>query len=417
LSDKRRPYPGGAGRGAMSTVPVDKIKIGDRYRRDLGDIDGLARNIYQLGLLHPIVIDSDHQLIAGARRLAAFKSLGWRDVPVTIIDLQNLVDGQFAENFYRKAFTPSEMVKIAGAMESMERAKARKRQGQRTDKHPGKFPTSSGRALDHVARVVGKDRKTLMKAAAVVEAAATEPEKFAAIKADMDESGKVDRAFKQVQIIRRQQEHAARIEPGCTVADLHALAASGKRFPVIYADPPWPWETWGSRGRIHSCADHHYGLSSVDDIKRLPVAQLAADDAVLFLWCTWPHITIGTHVEVIQAWGFKPSTVGFVWIKQNPNGEELYWGNGYYSRSNSEACLIATKGSPLRLAADVHQVVFAPVGAHSEKPDAVRCSIERLFAGPNLELYGRKPVPGWTEWGDEIKHAEFPQYSENGGSP
>jgi N6-adenosine-specific RNA methylase IME4 len=75
---------------------------------------------------------------------------------------------------------------------------------------------------------------------------------------------------------------------------------------------------------------------------------------------------------------------------------------GYWSRSNSEPCFIATRGSPQRLATDVHQVVSTPVGEHSEKPDEVRRRIELLLPGPYLELYGRKQVEGWRVWGNEV---------------
>ncbi len=85
----------------------------------------------------------------------------------------------------------------------------------------------------------------------------------------------------------------------------------------------------------------------------------------------------------------------------------LYPGMGYYTRSNSEVCLLATKGSPLRLVTDVHEIVMAAVRDHSEKPEEVRRRIERLFAGPYLELYGRKLVPGWTVWGNEIPRDQF----------
>lgn len=68
--------------------------------------------------------------------------------------------------------------------------------------------------------------------------------------------------------------------------------------------------------------------------------------------------------------------------------------------------MLATKGSPLRLATDVHQCVLAPVGEHSAKPEEVRRRIERLLGGPFLELYARAPVPGWTTWGNEIKRPE-----------
>ena len=140
----------------------------------------------------------------------------------------------------------------------------------------------------------------------------------------------------------------------------------------------------------------------------MPVAQLAADDCALLLWCTGPHITIGTHVEIIEAWGFKPSTVAFVWVKQNAERRRAPHRHGLLdAQQQRELCFIATKGSPMRLATDVHQIVMAPVGEHSAKPEEVRRRIERLVAGPYLELYGRQLVPGWTVWGNEIPRAAF----------
>jgi N6-adenosine-specific RNA methylase IME4 len=219
------------------------------------------------------------------------------------------------------------------------------------------------------------------------------------------------RLLKAEQIRQAKQRHAKTIEHGCTVDDLVALAESGKRFSVIYADPPWPWECPES-GKIHSVPDHHYGTSTLDQIADLPVAALAAKDCALLLWCTCPHITIASHVKVIKAWGFRPSTIAFVWVKENRSGKGLHTGMGYTTLANAEMCFIATKGKPLRLATDVRQVVMAPVGEHSAKPEEVRRRIERLFPGPHLELYGRRPVPGWTVWGNEIGRDGFAQMSE-----
>jgi N6-adenosine-specific RNA methylase IME4 len=208
-----------------------------------------------------------------------------------------------------------------------------------------------------------------------------------------------NRIIKAAKIERAQQHHRNIIEHGCTVADLVALADSGKRFSVIYADPPWPWKTFGPLGRIRSCADHHYGLAEITEIAALPVAALAMPDTALLMWGTWPRLP--DVLDVIAAWGFQYKTVAFVWIKETSTGS-LHTGMGYYTRSNSEFCLLATKGQPERVAEDVHQVVSAPVGEHSAKPEEVRRRIERLFPGPYLELYGRKPVPGWTVWGNEV---------------
>jgi N6-adenosine-specific RNA methylase IME4 len=212
------------------------------------------------------------------------------------------------------------------------------------------------------------------------------------------------RIIKAAKIERAQERHRNVIEHGGTVGDLDALADSGKRFSLIYPDSPWPWDTWGgSSGKIRSAPDNHYGTCTLDQIAKLPVARLAADDCALLMWCTGPHIAKGNHVPIIKAWGFEPSGVAFVWIKQNPSGEGLHKGMSLSStQANAEFCLLGTKGSPLRLATDVHQVVFAPVGEHSAKPEEVRRRIERLFPGPYLELYGRKLVAGWTVWGNEV---------------
>jgi N6-adenosine-specific RNA methylase IME4 len=122
---------------------------------------------------------------------------------------------------------------------------------------------------------------------------------------------------------------------------------------------PWPWETWGGdSGKVRSAPDNHYRTSPLDEIAKLPIAQLAAEDCALLLWCTGPHIAIGTHVKIIEAWGFKPSTVAFDWVKQTAGGDGLHTGMGCYTRSNAEPCLLAIKGSPTRLATDVHQVVL-----------------------------------------------------------
>ena len=208
------------------------------------------------------------------------------------------------------------------------------------------------------------------------------------------------RFIKESKIARAKERHSEIIEQGCTVDDLVALADSGQRFAVIYADPAWPFATWTESGKGRS-AETHYGTSALDEIAGLPVGALAADDCALLLWCTWPHIAIGSHVKVMEAWGFRPCTAAFNWVKTNADGS-LFSGMGYFTRSNSEVCLLGIKGSPLRLAADVHQVVMAPVGEHSAKPEEVRARIERLLPGPYLELYGRKQVEGWCVWGNEV---------------
>jgi N6-adenosine-specific RNA methylase IME4 len=214
---------------------------------------------------------------------------------------------------------------------------------------------------------------------------------------------------REVEIQQKRAFYAARAEQGCSVADLEALAASGYRAAAIYGDPPWRFDGWSGPTRPARSPDAFYQTQSVDAIMRLPVAPLAVDDCALILWCTGPHIASGSHVRVIEAWGFRPSTLLFVWKKTNADGSPFV-GEGHWTRSNAEVCVLGLKGSPRRLANDVLQVVTAPVGEHSAKPEEVRHRIERLFPGPYLELYARprrEPPPGWRCWGNEIQRANF----------
>ncbi len=194
---------------------------------------------------------------------------------------------------------------------------------------------------------------------------------------------------------------------GCTVEDLDLLVNAAQRFGVIYADPPWEFKVYSGKGKARS-ADRHYETQGLDWIKSLPVEKLAADDCALFLWAVMPELP--GALDVIRAWGFEYKTVAFTWIKQvSLENRDLFWGMGYWTRANAEVCLLATRGSPKRQAKDVHQVIMSPVGEHSRKPDEASVRIERLLNGPYLELFARRPMPGWTVWGNQINRNLFQQ--------
>jgi N6-adenosine-specific RNA methylase IME4 len=118
------------------------------------------------------------------------------------------------------------------------------------------------------------------------------------------------------------------------------------------------------------------------------------------MWTTW--VNLQATLTIIEAWGFQYKTVGFVWVKQNPSGRGLHLGMGFWTRANTEVCLLATKGKPRRLARDVRQVIICPRREHSRKPDEIYSRIERLIPGPYVELFARHRWPGWASWGNEL---------------
>jgi N6-adenosine-specific RNA methylase IME4 len=186
------------------------------------------------------------------------------------------------------------------------------------------------------------------------------------------------------------------------VGEAAILPDFGQRFGAIYADPPWHFKARSTKGYGRS-AVNHYPVLSLGALKAMPVAELAYDDAVLFLWVPWPNLLDG--FAVIEAWGFTYKTVAFVWVKVNRD-DTPYMGMGFWTRSNTEICLLATRGKPKRLKADVRQVILARRSRHSAKPPFTHIRIERLVAGPYLELFAREKTPGWTAWGNEIEENE-----------
>lgn len=170
-----------------------------------------------------------------------------------------------------------------------------------------------------------------------------------------------------------------------------------KKYSVILADPPWRYHCGGlTRG-----PERHYPTMKLEDIQALPVADLAADDCALFLWATLPQLK--EALSVIEAWGFKYKTTAFVWIKLNRKDSGIFWGLGYWTRSNAEICLLAMKGKPKRMATNIHQVIISHVEEHSKKPDEARRRIEALMGEvPRIELFARQTPPGWDVWGNEV---------------
>jgi len=168
------------------------------------------------------------------------------------------------------------------------------------------------------------------------------------------------------------------------------------KYKIIYADPAWNYFAGGYKNQ-----SQHYDSMSIEDICNLPIKDLADENCILFLWVTFP--ILDRAFEVINAWGFTYSTVGFNWIKSNKSGKGFFFGLGNWTRANSELCLIATKGSIERKDASISQIIYEPIGKHSEKPAIVRDKIVKLVGDlPRIELFARQKIKGWDSWGNEI---------------
>jgi N6-adenosine-specific RNA methylase IME4 len=171
---------------------------------------------------------------------------------------------------------------------------------------------------------------------------------------------------------------------------------SGK-YQIIYADPPWQYQFGFD---IHGAAQRHYNTMSIDDLCRLPIKDLADDNAVLFLWVTSPKLA--DCFAVIDAWGFVYKT-SFVWDK-------VKHVMGHYNSVRHEFLLICTRGSyPKQSNTLIDSVVtIERTDEHSEKPERFRKIIDEMYpAGTRIELFARKRVDGWDTWGsDDISNTD-----------
>jgi N6-adenosine-specific RNA methylase IME4 len=184
-------------------------------------------------------------------------------------------------------------------------------------------------------------------------------------------------------------------------------------YGAILADPPWHFQAWaGSRFNgdkkpvFTPSRAPDYSTMREPDLGALPIEALAAKDCVLFLWTCWP--VLEQALRLIPLWGFEYKTCAFCWVKGHARQIEMFQDDiephmslGYWTRSNSEMCLLATRGKPKRISAAIKQAIVEPRREHSRKPDCVHGRIEKLVAGPYLELFARAPRPGWDVWGNE----------------
>jgi N6-adenosine-specific RNA methylase IME4 len=200
---------------------------------------------------------------------------------------------------------------------------------------------------------------------------------------------------KVIRARQKEERYEQRVERLAEICKNNNALPSGKRYPVTLADPAWTFEVYDPVTGVERTPDSHYPTMTVEEISALPVSALAADDAVLFLWSTAPHLK--DALRVIEAWGFEYKT-HMVWVKDRS-------GLGFYVRNQHEPLLIATRGkipcpSPSRRSSSV---IHAPRREHSRKPDEVYDIIERAYPElPKIELFARHARPGWACWGKGI---------------
>lgn len=184
-------------------------------------------------------------------------------------------------------------------------------------------------------------------------------------------------------------------------------------YGAILCDPPWAFRTYGGNDTTpHRTATDHYDTMAIGgDLYSLPVQNLASPDCALFLWVVDSHLDVA--LKLGEMWNFKYKTRAFEWLKTTNNGDGYRISMGYWTRKQSESCLLFTRGKPRRLSKGVRQIIEEPIRQHSRKPDDIYRRIERLVAGPYCELFATRRWPGWSGWGRDYPGRANPEIAKN----
>src|SRR5262249_1137039 len=277
----------------------------------------------------------------------------------------------------RKDFTLSEAVAIKRALEPLEKVAAKER--MLAGRPSGKFP--KGRALDKVAKVVGKDRKTIERAEAIVDAAEAEPEKFGRLLDDMDRTGRVNGVYRRLKIARQAEAIRTELPP----------PPGNGPYRVIVTDPPWQYEG-RSEDPSHRAANP-YPPMSIAEICAMKVGDIAHEDCILWLWTT--NAQMRDAFTVLDAWGFKDKTI-LTWFKDK-------MGTGDWLRGQTEHCIMAVRGKPVVTLSNQTTALHAPMRAHSQKPVEFYDLVESLCPAPRYaDIFSRyQHNDKWDCHGDE----------------
>ena len=198
------------------------------------------------------------------------------------------------------------------------------------------------------------------------------------------------------------------------------------KYSIIYLDPPWKYNSRANhKTRFRGGAEGHYPLMTMAEIAALPIGDIAAKSAAVLMWCTFPYLD--EQIKLFKHWGFKYRTQFITWVKLNPRGYDfpaedpnykpgkqyvlysdglfhsVFFGVGYYAKSNPEVCLLGMRGQVPTISDTVSSVILAPRRQHSQKPTEAYSRIEGVFGDvPRIELFARNSAPGWVCAGNGI---------------
>ena len=404
-------------------IPLAEIVVPSNRLRALrpDHVEQLAESMRLRGLLEPIRVRRNggpYRLTAGWHRLKAAELLGWTTITAIVDEGMSAEEGRLVEideNLIRADLRPAERAAhFAARKQIYEKLYPRTKHGGDPKSAEGKSSRQNGdlkRFTEDTAKKTGKSERSVQrevergeKIADVAELAGT----------SLDHGDELDAMAKLPR--REQRELTARAKKGEKVSAKSRVkqvarqererqlgtklrALPDKKYGVILADPEWHDEVWSEATGMDRHAANHYPTSAEEIIASRPVASIAADDCVLWLWTTNQHLRIA--INVMEAWGFEYKS-NYCWGKDRKS-------LGRWQRGKHELLLIGTRGEPPCPAPGTQRdsLINVAKGEHSAKPEIFLEMIEEYFPTlPKIELNRRGPPrPGWDAWGNQAEPA------------
>lgn len=373
-------------------------------------------------IVRPAETEGRFVVVSGAHRTEAAVRSGWAKINAVVIPFATEDDRQRAEligldeNYVRRDLTPAE--RALNAQRRVELCRAlgivAKHGGDRRSA-AAKAKSQGDNLIGATAMVAGSEGKSLPTGARSIRRGKLPKEVLERVKphAHLNKGKEID-ALVDLEPAQREEVLAAAEAGKKTKAstrllqvqrDLREVALKAKqadlpdaqRYGVIYADPPWKWQPWGEEG-MAKAAENAYPTMTLEDIQTMPVAAIAHDDAVLFLWAR--NDMLPQALATMELWGFEYRS-SIIWSKPR-------MGTGYWVRTSHEQLLIGVRGNVPAPAPgkQVASVIEAPMGRHSEKPEEFARIIESYYPVlARVELFhrdnGKGARPGWTFWGNQ----------------
>jgi N6-adenosine-specific RNA methylase IME4 len=385
-------------------ININEIKIGKRLREiDNQKVGEIAESIKQIGLINPVTLDNNNNLLAGLHRLEAYKQLGYKTIDYIVCNQEGLYAElvQIDENLIRADLHYTDRaVFLARRKEIYEElypetkaiSKGGKFKGNRYKKvvkETVSFTKNTARKTGLTDRTIRHDiqiaeafnptdleilkDKDISKKDALKTARLEEQKKGKVVK--LYESGEAKNFHEAIRIISKQ--------------DKISVPLPDDKFDLVLADPPWEYDFAETENRA---IENHYPTMKLKEIKSLKVP--ISDNAVLFLWATAPKLL--EALEVMKSWNFVYKT-NAVWDKE-------IIGSGYWFRGQHELLLVGVRGnySPPFPENRFSSVIRSKRTKHSKKPEIVYEILEKMFPdSKKLELFAREKRKGWTAWGNE----------------